>query len=378
MNIRVCILTSVHPPFDTRIFYKQAKTLVQAGYDVTLIAQHDKDEIVDGIKIIALPKVKNRAQRILGTLRVLKLAMKHKARIYHFHDPELLPIGLLLKTYTKSKVIYDVHEYYANTILFKNWIPKSFRKPVSRLSDLTEKLLTRRLSAVITVTEPMLERFKNYKIPSITVCNFPSLQIVPAIEKEINHGSETNHFSIIYTGRLSKTKGFTTILEAMKLVNEREPTATCAVLATMDNLAWLDEIHSEIMSTLYRRGALTFLGRVPHHKVFEYIKTSAIGWKPGPLYQEGISTKTIEYMACSKPVIASDFPLTADIIREAQCGILVEPCDASAHASAILYLLNHPEEAKQMGQNGRKAVMEKYNWEAESTKLLGLYHLLCK
>ncbi len=66
MSVKVCILTTVHPPFDTRIFHKEAKTLVRAGYDVTLIAQHDSDEVVEGIRIIGLPRPRNRFARILG------------------------------------------------------------------------------------------------------------------------------------------------------------------------------------------------------------------------------------------------------------------------------------------------------------------------
>ena len=66
MGKKVCILTTVHPPFDTRIFHKQAKTLVKAGYNVILIVQHDGDTGVDGIRIIGLPKPRNRFTRIFG------------------------------------------------------------------------------------------------------------------------------------------------------------------------------------------------------------------------------------------------------------------------------------------------------------------------
>ena len=104
--MNVCMLTSVHSAFDTRIFYRQARTLAKAGYSVTIIAQHDKDELVDGIGIVALPKPKNRLWRMLGTWRVFKLALKQKSEIYHFHDSELIPVGLLLKLFADGKVIY--------------------------------------------------------------------------------------------------------------------------------------------------------------------------------------------------------------------------------------------------------------------------------
>jgi len=102
---KVCILTSVHSAFDTRIFHKEAKTLVKAGYDVTLIAQHDKDEVVDGIKIIALSKPKNRFLRIfLLTRKIYKIAFRQKSNIYHFHDQELIPVGLVLKLFSKEVI----------------------------------------------------------------------------------------------------------------------------------------------------------------------------------------------------------------------------------------------------------------------------------
>ena len=105
MSVKICILTTVHPPFDIRIFHKEAKSLVKFGYDVTLIAQNNRNEVVDRIKIIALPKPKNRSMRILGlTWRVFYLALRQHADIYHFHDTELMPIGILLKL--KGKKLY--------------------------------------------------------------------------------------------------------------------------------------------------------------------------------------------------------------------------------------------------------------------------------
>ena len=88
MAAKICILTTVHPPFDTRIFHKQAKTLAGAGYDVTLIAQHDRDESVEGIKILALPTPRNRLARILGlTWKIFrkgkKVSLSKELNLYH-------------------------------------------------------------------------------------------------------------------------------------------------------------------------------------------------------------------------------------------------------------------------------------------------------
>jgi len=84
---KVCILTSVHPPFDTRIFQNEAKSLTMAGYDVRLIAQHDKQETVDGIRIVPLPRPKNRFERMTRTAwLVYRKALEIDADICHFQD----------------------------------------------------------------------------------------------------------------------------------------------------------------------------------------------------------------------------------------------------------------------------------------------------
>jgi len=86
--------------------------------------------------------------------------------------------------------------------------------------------------------------------------------------------------------------------------------------------------------------------------------------------------KMFEYMIAELPIIASNFLLWREIVEKNNCGICVNPLDPKEIAEAIEYLIEHPDEARKMGENGRKAVLEKYNWEKESKKLLKIYEEL--
>jgi len=120
-----------------------------------------------------------------------------------------------------------------------------------------------------------------------------------------------------------------------------------------------------------------FLGFVPHKEIPKYINACDIGTVllfPTPRFiKTPYPIKLFEYMICSKPVIASDLPSMGKIVKEAGCGVLVDPTDVDEIADGITYLLNHPEEAKKMGENGRIAVEEKYSWERMEERLLKIY-----
>lgn len=85
------------------------------------------------------------------------------------------------------------------------------------------------------------------------------------------------------------------------------------------------------------------------------------------------NTKIFEEMLAGLPVVCTDFVLWREFVDRYHCGICVDPQDADAIASAVWYLLDHPEEARQMGENGRRAVKEEFNWNVEERKLLALY-----
>ena len=121
------------------------------------------------------------------------------------------------------------------------------------------------------------------------------------------------------------------------------------------------------------------VGHVPYVEVPRYIRRARAGWvpwQPVEKHCKNIPTKMFEYMASGLPIVASDLPPIRQFMGDLNCGLLVDPADPQAHAEAILYLLDHPDEARRMGEDGRKAVEEKYNWESEGRKLLRLYEEL--
>ncbi|MEA3358778.1 MAG: glycosyltransferase, partial [Thermodesulfobacteriota bacterium] len=196
---KICILTSVHQVFDVRIFHKEAKSLAKAGYDVTLIAQHIKDEVVGGVKIIAIPKSFKRFSRVLITdIRILISAFRQKADIYHFHDPELIYVGVLLKLSGK-KVIYDVHEDLPEQIMGKHYIPFWMKRPIAILVQLIEELASTVFNYIFAATDSIEKNFDRHK-SAITIRNFP---IFNSSKTHSMDGHRKSHnYVLIYTGGL--------------------------------------------------------------------------------------------------------------------------------------------------------------------------------
>lgn len=128
---RVVHLTSVHSARDNRIFDRECRYLAAREYSVTLIAPHAGDETIDSVRIRAVPAPSGRRQRICHVVpSVYRRAIEEGADLYHFHDPELIPVALFLRRRNK-KVIYDVHEDYPSSIRYSPWLPGSVRPAVS-------------------------------------------------------------------------------------------------------------------------------------------------------------------------------------------------------------------------------------------------------
>lgn len=362
-------LTSVHHPFDVRIFHKECKSIARAGYDVTLIAAHDRDEICDGIRLRAVPTHSRRLFRMTrGVWNTYREAIREDADLYHFHDPELIPAALLLRMKGK-RVIYDVHE---NTQDFtaKHYLPQLLRRPLGWLVGFIEVRTAKSFSAVVPATTTFALRFDPGKGHVVVVENYPAID---ELQLETRRPWAQRSASVAYVGVLSRDRGATEMVRAMAfLPSDLQLTLKLAGRFSPEEFQKeLDRVdgrnRTHFLGTLDRSGVARLLGEVCAGLVI---------LRPTPQFLQALPTKMFEYMSVGIPVIVSDFPRLREIVFGARCGLLVDPLDPRAIAQAVEYLVGHPEEAEEMGRRGQEAVRNRYNWTTEERKLIELYEAL--
>ena len=172
------------------------------------------------------------------------------------------------------------------------------------------------------------------------------------------------------------------ILELIKAVHKVSRTYPLVKLLLLGNFGTQDfeERCIEYVRSNDLTESVEFLGFVPHTEIPKYTDAADVGavlLHPTTQFMKtAYPIKLFEYMICGKTVIASNLPAMGKIVKEVECGVLVNPTDIDEIAEAIIYLIKHQEEAKKMGENGRRAVEEKYNWDKMEEKLLKLYRRL--
>ena len=364
---RVAHLTSVHPPYDRRICM-QCATLAEAGWQVSLVAK-DGEFAVPGVKHLTIPAAPSRLHRtFLSSWHVFRLARKSGASICHFHDPELVPVGMLLSLMGR-KVIYDVHEDMPLQILNKLWLVPWLRWPMARLTALAEWIATRLFFAgVVPATPPIARRFA---LPSaVTVQNFPELDppddVPPALPLKERADCAA------YIGIIDENRGAAEIVRALDLCKNT------SVKLILGGHFFARKVEEECRAQpAWSR--VDFRGWLHHDGVQQALSEAKVGLvtlAPIPNYMEAYPTKLFSYMAAGIPVVASDFPLWRSIIDGAGCGLLVDPLKPQEIAEAIDWLIDHPDEATRMGANGKRAAHETYNWPTEAGKLVAFYESL--
>lgn len=368
--MRIIQMTSVHIWHDTRVFHKMCASVAAAGHEVHLVVPKDDPgvETVDGVVVHGLPKPRNRRERWLTTVdRVLDTAAELQGDLYQFHDPEFLPKAPGFQKRVGAPVVFDSHEDYRLQMMYKPYLPAAVRPFVGKAVGWVEDRNIGRIAGVIAATPSIAERFAQHPA-CVVVQNFPIHNKLMMAEEE-TRDRDPARFG--YVGGLAVVRGALDMVDALPAAGPdirldlggnwqpaslRDACVRRPGWAQVDELGYLD--FDQIRDMFRRVGAgLSLL-----HPVQSYLTA--------------YSVKMFEYMAAGLPFVASDFPMWRSIVDDVGCGVLADPRDPVAIGMAMRRLTDDPDEARRMGERGRRAVEQKYNWANELAKLLAFYEEL--
>lgn len=362
--MKVVHLTSAHTRTDTRIFLKQCVSLAANGYQVSLVVADGKgDERLCDVQIMDAGASRGRLDRMRkAPERVLAKCLDFDADIYHLHDPELIPIGLKLKKMGK-KVIFDAHEDVPKQLLGKPYLNKPMLWAISKVFGMYESWACRRFDGVIAATPCIRDKFLQINPHTVDINNFPLLGELDAQVPWTEKATE-----VCYVGGIAQIRGIVELVKALDLTQSDVRLNLCGLFSEPA----LEQVCKALpgWKSVNEHG---FVDRAGVRQVMGRSIAGLVTFHPLPNHIDAQPNKMFEYMSAGVPVIASDFPLWREIVIGNQCGLCMDPMDSTAIAGAIDYLVNHPSEARQMGENGRRAVLNRYNWSVEEAKLIAFY-----
>ena len=351
----ICYITGLYDRRDSLMYYRQGLGMVRAGHKVSyVVCDNQPDEVSEGINIYSTRFVpKGRLERFIKTKKkVLQLADSLDADIYQISDPEHISMEEHFRRKGKV-VIFNMREYYPDALQKKTYIPKPFRKMASWIYLKMMSHYLKKYGAVFTVTPEFVGLLEtdSHLNNVFLLTNYP----IPDESYELAKDDYMSRKdTVIYEGTIYSSSRQNVFLDALQKI----PNVDYLMVGIIDEGNDSIKLHPG-----WER--VTFINGFTMDELKGYFAKSTIsntlrdfGKRDGSL---GV-IKIFESMEAALPVIFSDVPLYRSIVEKYHCGVCADPNDVDSVESAIRYLVEHKEEAYEMGQNGRRAVLEEFNW----------------
>lgn len=370
-KIRVLHVSTAHQPQDPRVVFKVCQTLA-AQYEVFCAIPRANSAIAPGIRFIRLPFFTRVVWRVLITSPyVLLRCLWLRPAIVHVYVPEFIPFAFAFRV-LGATVIYEVQEN-----LFKKMHLKQFNRGfLLEQSFHWLDALARRHCYLIFTEHGYLDTYTGLAKPYVVIYNYPLLPFLEPFRQPYQPNPTQPVF--FYIGWLSFERAFDTLVDALAQLKQTYPDFVIHLFgrrtfddADLERLPAYDTV----------RGNVHFHGYADQRRAFPFAAHATAGLallKPVGNYPDSYPTKLFEYMALGLPVITSDFPLYRNVVERHRCGFCISPYDPAQLAAALTYLIEHPDEARLMGERGRLAVEQTYNWSTEAGKLLDFYALILR
>jgi len=386
---KVCIVVENLPvPFDRRV-WQEATSLHEAGAEVSVICPKTKKypleyEELEGIKIYRhpLPEAK-------GTLDYFKeylCALYHEFRllfkvfrkqgvqdvIHACNPPDLIFIAAApFFFFTRCKFLFDHHDINPEL-----WIAKFGKKGLGyRAMILAERFTYYFAKHAIVTNESYKEiamRRGKKREEDVTIVrsgpNISKLKIGPA-KPEVKEGF---NYLVGYIGVMGKQEGIDLLLSSIDYIvnrKNRKDIRFC-IMGGGPSLEEMRALNESMELTDY----VEFPGRVSDEFLADVLNTADVCVNPdlpSEMNDKSTMNKIMEYMAFGKPIV--QFTLKEGMFSAQEASLYAKNTDIEDFGDKILWLLDNPEKAAEMGRFGRKRVENELCWEYEKPKLIGAY-----
>lgn len=361
---RILVVTVVHDPRDSRIWFRQIEALLRRGWEVTyaapisadrpLTTTHLTPEAIERLRLIQLPRAKGR-NRVHAALRARSLLRREHGRqdVVLIHDPELLVATWGLRI---PHLVWDVHEDTAGSLAQKAWLPNFLRIPTAWAVRQAERWAEDRFTLLLAETSYQ-ERFRRAHpvVPNAVVV--PG-DVIPASEDRV-----------VYLGSITEARGSDQLPKIGRLLRER--TGGAVKLEVIGPT--YDEATTELMLAAHAAGDLVWRGFLPADEALGRLRGALAGLsllQDTPNFRSSMPTKVVEYCAYGVPVITTPLPQAARLVERSGSGFVVPWDSPQEVAAAVFKLVSTKREAAEMGRRGHKLATAEYDWTRLSQRFL--------
>ena len=398
--MRIGMILDLDFPPDMRV-ENEATALIQNDYEVFLLClDYDnslpKKEIYKGVHLNRIYKMKKWANRGRGLIntpfnyytyfwakQIIHFVNEYDLDVLHIHDLYMVGAGLIANRKLKLPLIADLHENYVEGLKhyrFANSFPGNILISIPKW-ERKEVEWCNKADHLITVIEEAVERYKSLGIPEEKITVVANYVNQAEFLSPIKLGAEDNSeilqkfkdkFVVTYIGGFDIHRGLESVIKAMPEVIKECLNIKLVLVGKGKNLKALVRLSQNLEVEKY----ILFEGWQPPSKLPIYIKASDICLIPHlkTVHTDNtIPHKLFHYMLLEKPVVATNCNPIERIINEIKCGLVYESNDSNGLAERITKLYKNSKLRKEFGLNGKKGVIEKYNWENTSKNLIKLY-----
>ena len=320
-------------------------------------------------KILSYPMPFN----LLWLFWIYKMIGKQKIDLIMVTGLRLLLPSIIAGKMKGIPIVFDMVEYFPgiSNMVHAGWFKSKLK---SFIATLTERACWKFLDHTNVVAETQRQRLIEAKITPHKISliyNSPILNETSLSDRlNIDFEPDCKELRLFYSGLIVQQRGLSLLLNAIHQVHKLEKNNTSIKLIIVGDGDYLSTLKKQSIQLGIEK-YVDFLGWQTPDTIPSLLKECHIGVMPhilSPFMHHTVPNKLFEYMLQGAPVLSTAALPVQQIIEEEKCGIIISE-DPLEVAHTLMKLKKEYHKLKEMGENGRKAVIQKYNWNRDG-KLL--------